>query len=40
MRLGISEHPEKGIKYYNEFERIFNNGKKKKRSLMDNTLNP
>lgn len=26
MRLGISEYPEQGIKYYNDFERIFNNG--------------
>ncbi|KAI8978936.1 SacI homology domain-containing protein [Pilobolus umbonatus] len=25
MRFGISEYPEKGIKYYNHFERIFNN---------------
>jgi hypothetical protein len=27
MRFGISEYPEQGIKYYDEFERIFNNGK-------------
>ncbi|KAI9265645.1 SacI homology domain-containing protein [Helicostylum pulchrum] len=25
MRFGISEYPEQGIKYYDEFERIFNN---------------
>jgi hypothetical protein len=28
MRFGISEYPEQGIKYYDQFERIFNNGKK------------
>lgn len=39
MRFGITEYPDQGIKYYNSFEKIFNNGNNKLIIYLQNKQN-